>query len=250
MNRAVPSADLVSVSLGDLVTRRPAAARVFDTYGLDYCCGGFRTLAEACATAGVDPAVVEGALAALQDEPTPAEWATLGPGALADHVQRVHHEHLAEELPRLRALLVKVYAAHRDNHPELDDVVEVFDALHDDLVPHLAKEDAILFPMIRDLDAAFAARRGLPPLHCGSLANPIRVMLAEHEDAGVQLARLHAVTGGYAVPDDACASYRALYDGLLALDRDLRLHVHKESNVLFPEVLRMEAELARTGAPA
>lgn len=239
MNRAT--------SLGDLVTRRPAAARVLETYGLDYCCGGFRTLTDACAVAGVDPSVVEDALAALHDEPTSAEWATLRPGALADHVQRVHHEHLAEELPRLRALLVKVYAVHREHHPELDDVVEVFDALHDDLVPHLAKEDAILFPMIRDLDAAASARGALPDLHCGSIANPIRVMLAEHEDSGVQLARLQAVTGGYAVPDDACASYRALYDGLLALDRDLRLHVHKESNVLFPAVLRLEAELAGTG---
>jgi regulator of cell morphogenesis and NO signaling len=249
MNRAAPS-DLVGVSLGDLVTRNPAAARVFDAHGLDYCCGGYRTLADACAAAGIDPAVVEHALAALGDEPTTADWATLRPGALADHVQRVHHEHLAEELPRLRALLVKVYAAHRDHHPELDDVVEVFDALHDDLVPHLAKEDAILFPMIRDLDAASVEHRGLPPVHCGSVANPIRVMLAEHEDSGVQLAQLQAVTGGYAVPDDACASYRALYDGLLALDQDIRLHVHKESNLLFPAVLRLEAELAGSGAPA
>lgn len=239
-----------STSLGDLVTRRPAAARVFETFGLDYCCGGFRTLDDACAAAGVDPAVVEDALAALTEEPMSAEWATLSPTALADHVQRVHHEHLAAELPRLRALLVKVYAAHCDRHPELDDVVEVFDALHDHLVPHLAKEDAILFPMIRDLDAAWRAQQALPPLHCGSVANPIRVMLVEHEDAGVQLARLQAVTDGYAVPDDACASYRALYDGLLALDRDLRLHVHKESNVLFPTVLRLEAELAGTGLPA
>ena len=84
------------------------------------------------------------------------------------------------------------------------------------------------------------------PLHCGSAANPIRVMLAEHEESGVQLTRLQAVTDGYAVPDDACASYRALYDGLLALDRDLRLHVHKESNVLFPAVLRLEAEFSET----
>lgn len=237
-------------SLGDLVTRRPAAARVLDAYGLDYCCGGARTLADACADAGIDPMVVEEALAALPDEPTTPEWATLRPGALADHVQRVHHEYVAEELPRLRALLVKVYAVHRDHHPELDDVVEVFDALHEDLVPHLAKEDAILFPTIRDLDTASTSRQGLPPLHCGSIANPIRVMLSEHEDAGVELARLQAVTNGYAVPDDACASYRALYEGLLALDRDLRLHVHKESNVLFPAALRLEAELTATGAPA
>ena len=246
MNRAGSSADLVGVSLGDLVTRRPATARVLDTYGLDYCCGGFRTLADACAAAGLDPAVVEDALAELHDEPMTAEWATLRPGALADHVQRVHHDHLADELPRLRALLVKVYAAHREGHPELDDVVDVFDDLHDDLVPHLAKEDAILFPMIRDLDAADASHGRMLPLHCGSAANPIRVMLAEHEESGVQLTRLQAVTDGYAVPDDACASYRALYDGLLALDRDLRLHVHKESNVLFPAVLQLEAELSET----
>jgi regulator of cell morphogenesis and NO signaling len=237
-------------SLGDLVTGCPAAAAVLDAFGLDYCCGGFRTLDDACAVGGVDPSVVEDALAALRDEPVAAEWAALRPGLLADHVQRVHHEFLADELPRLRALLVKVYGVHADRHPELDDVVDVFDDLHDHLVPHLAKEDAVLFPMIRDLDAAEAAHESLPALRCGSIVNPIGAMLVEHEEAGAQLARLSAVTKGYAVPDDACASYRALYDGLLALDHDLRLHVHKESNVLFPAVLRLEAELAGAPEPA
>jgi regulator of cell morphogenesis and NO signaling len=231
MNRAT--------SLGDLVTRQPGAARVLESFALDYCCGGSRTLADACARAGIDPSVVEDALAAAVEDPTVPEWATLGPAALADHVQRVHHEHLADELPRLRGLAVKVHTVHVDRHPELDDVIDVLDALHDDLVPHLSKEDVVLFPMIRELAAADT----LPEWHCGSISNPIHVMLAEHEQSGEMLARMQAVTHGYEIPHDACASYRALYDGLLALDRDLRLHVHKESNVLFPAVLRLEAGL-------
>jgi regulator of cell morphogenesis and NO signaling len=171
-----------------------------------------------------------------------AAWAELGPAALADHVQQVHHVRLAHELPRLRDLAVTVYSAHREHHPELDDLIDAFDELHDDLVPHLAKEDTVLFPLIREL----AAARGRSPVPGMHLHAPIRVMLAEHDESGRQLDRLRATTKNYETPGDADAEYRALYVGLRELDTDVRLHLYKETNLLFPAALALEAGAGRS----
>jgi len=157
-----------------------------------------------------------------------------------DHLEATHHAYLSEALPRLVALADKVAGVHGAIHPELTAVAELVHELRDDLEPHLLKEEQVLFPMIRDLAVAMAA----PEFHCGSLSNPIRVMLTEHDTVGELLAALRARTDSYRVPDDGCASYQALYAGLAELEADTHLHVHKENNVLFPAVLETERELA------
>lgn len=183
-------------------------------------------------------------LASAGVAPESVDWAAMTPAALVDHLESTHHAYLRDALRRLGALVDKVAAVHGERHPELGGVRSVFAELRADLEPHLVKEEQILFPMIRELAAATAA----PTFHCGSLANPIRVMLGEHDTAGDLLARLRTLTGGYAVPDDGCASYRALYGGLAELEADTHLHVHKENNVLFPAVLATERTLAGVAA--
>lgn len=226
-------------TLGDIVTSAPSSARVLERFGLDYCCGGRRTLADACESAGVDTAEVIAALEAIEPGPTP-DWASMGPAELVDHLEATHHRYLHDELPRLAALVAKVHGVHGQNHPELTDVKATFDELHAELAPHLMKEERVLFPMIRELATADTA----PQFHCGSLRNPISVMLREHDSTGEQLERLRTITDGYAPPPDACASYRALYEGLAELEADTHLHVHKENNLLFPAVLELEHRLA------
>ncbi len=228
--------------LGDLVTARPHLAARLDRLGLDYCCGGQRSIAAAVDDARLDLAAV---LAEL-DEHTPLDrasrpdWADLGPAELVDHLESTHHAYLDAALPRLVALAVKVADVHGDRHPELRDVQRLVIDLRDDLEPHLRKEEQVLFPMIRELASATAA----PGFHCGTLRNPISVMLREHDQAGELLARLRTVANEYRTPDDGCASYRALYDGLVELEVDTHLHVHKENNLLFPQVLAAEDALA------
>jgi regulator of cell morphogenesis and NO signaling len=229
-----------TMTLGDLVTAAPAAARVLERFGLDYCCGGAQHLDEACAAARVDPRAVLAALAAVAQAP-PAEWAAMGPAELVDHLESTHHAYLRSELPRLTELALKVGSVHGDRHPELDSVRATFEDLRTELEPHLAKEERVLFPAIR----ALAAATRVPPSPFGSVRNPISVMLVEHDRAGALLARLRASTDGYATPADGCASYRALYEGLEALEADTHLHVHKENNVLFPAVVALEQRLAR-----
>ena len=226
-----------SITLADLVTQRPALARELERRSLDYCCGGQRTLAEACANQGLD---ADETVAALSTVPGGdiASWATFGPVELVDHLEATHHAYLHEEFPRLTALADKVAQVHGGWHPELLEVQRLYAELRDDLEPHLAKEERVLFPMIRELAAADTA----PTFHCGTLRNPISAMVREHDRAGELLEQLRSVTEGYVLPDDACASYTALYRGLEELEVDTHLHVHKENNLLFPAVITLEAE--------
>ena len=219
-------------TLGEIVAANPAAARALDRLGLDYCCHGDRTLADASAAAGLDPAVVAAELDALPVEGD-RTWTELDAPALAEHIVATHHRYLHEELPLLDELAAKVLSVHGRNHPELVRVRALVAALRADLEPHLQKEERVLFPAIA---AAAAGRREFP---FGTVAQPIRVMLAEHDRAGDLLAGLRAATSGYAVPDDACASYRSLYERLEALELDTHLHVHKENHTLFPAALAL-----------
>lgn len=229
-------------TLAELVTARPSAARVLERHGLDYCCGGGRRLRSACSDLAVDPDAVLAEIVRLPPEREP-DWAAFGPVEMVDHLEATHHRYLHDELPRLDALAAKVHGVHGDRHPELAGVLATYRALRADLEPHLATEERVLFPMVRDLAAADAA----PGPHRGSVGHPVRVMLAEHDRAGELLARLRALTGGYAPPADACASYTALYAGLAQLESDIHLHVHKENNVLFPAVLAIEHRSAAAG---
>lgn len=225
--------------LADLVTTRPGLAAHLDRLGLDYCCHGQRSLADAVAAAGLDLADVLRGFDSTDVEPGVEDWATMEPAELVDHIEATHHSYLHEALPRLGLLVDKVVAVHGERHPELSELRELFVALRADLEPHLMKEERVLFPMIRELAGATIA----PSFHCGSLTNPIGVMRAEHDVAGDLLARLRSVTQGYAVPGDGCASVRALYAGLAELEADTHLHVHKENNRLFPAVAAVEAAL-------
>jgi regulator of cell morphogenesis and NO signaling len=224
--------DVHDPTLGDLVLANPAAARVLEAVGLDYCCHGDQTLADACRTAGIDVGAVAERLAGIEVEGD-TTWASLSPPDLAAHIVETHHRYLHDELPLLDALAVKVRTVHGDRHPELVDVARLVTAIREDLEPHLMKEERVLFPAI----AALAeGRRDLP---FGPVANPIRKMGIEHDRAGELLVELRAVAGAYDVPADGCASYRSLYERLEALELDTHLHIHKENHVLFPAALRL-----------
>jgi regulator of cell morphogenesis and NO signaling len=223
--------DISQRTLGDLVTANPSRARILERHGLDYCCGGRRTLKEACAAAGLDEQAVQADLGA--SEVDPADWVELDPSALAQHIVDTHHRYLHEELPLLDALAEKVLTAHERRHPELADVRKLVAAIRTEVEPHLMKEERVLFPAID------ALARGQRDFGFGSVANPIHMMGIEHDRAGQLLGELRAVTYGYEIPADACASYRSLYERLAQLEADMHEHIHKENNVLFPAAMEL-----------
>jgi regulator of cell morphogenesis and NO signaling len=220
---------------------QPGRARVFEELGIDYCCGGKLPLAEACARRGLDPADVRRRLdwADTAAPPPAADWASAPLDALCEHIVTTHHDSLRRELPRLRQLLAKLADVHGERHPELRAALRVFGPFADELGLHMAKEERVLFPLIAAIEAG-----AVPPT--ADVLEPIRVMEADHDDAGAALDELRRLTGGYACPPDGCNTYRATMAGLAELEADMHAHVHKENNILFPRVER----LVRPGAAA
>jgi len=145
------------------------------------------------------------------------------------------------ECPRIEALAAKVVGVHGNNHPELLTVQELFATLSDELAVHLMKEEQILFPHILRMEESLLEGEPAPPAMFGTVMNPIRMMMQEHDGAGGALRALRKVTSDYKVPDDACISYRTLYDALQEFEKDLHQHIHLENNVLFPRASAMEA---------
>lgn len=228
----------LSRTLGDLVTEDPRRAGVLEDLGVDYCCHGQRSLAEASREQGLD-AVAVAAKLDLPDREASPSWQALGMAALTDHIEEIHHGYLWHELGRLGQLVSKVYSVHGERHPELAQVYRDYAELSNELALHLQKEERILFPAIRSLDGrADGQGEG-----CGVLG-PIRQMMFEHDHAGELLASLRATTGGYAMPEDGCESYRHMLLRLEEMEGDLHEHIHKENNVLFPRAL--EADAARS----
>ena len=223
------SHDPLDRTLGDLVAERPARARVFERLGIDYCCHGQRSLLDASTAAGVDPVAVVAELDAVADQ-TNAEVDRMEPRALIGHILDTHHRYLHEELPLLVALAGKVRDVHGERHPELTEVAALVTEIHDDLMPHLAKEEQVLFPAIREW---VDGQRSFP---FGTLSNPVRTLMTEHDRAGELLEQLRVATDGYHAPADGCASYQMLYGRLEHLELDTHRHVHLENNVLFPAV--------------
>lgn len=234
-------------TVGRWVAERPDAARVFERHGVDYCCGGKRSVADACAAHALNvPAV----MAELRAAHGPAEgaaerdWTTATPTEIADHIQHTHHAYLWRELPRLVHLTNKVAAAHGPRHPELIELRDVFQAFHDEMVAHTNDEETVLFPLIRSLDQ-----------HRARPTRPIQAEVAhlesEHDIAGAALATMRRLTDDYAVPPDACNTYRALMSSLVELEADTHRHVHLENHVLFPKALAEEdAAFAGADQPA
>jgi regulator of cell morphogenesis and NO signaling len=158
------------------------------------------------------------------------------------HITSTHHAFVREESPRIQALAAKVVGVHGTNHAELLQVQQVFSALAEELRVHLMKEEQMLFPYISRMEESVLAGEPAPPAMFGTVANPVRMMMQEHDGAGEALRSLRAITSNYAIPEDVCISYRTLYQALQDFESDLHQHIHLENNILFPRAVAMEAK--------
>jgi regulator of cell morphogenesis and NO signaling len=227
-------------TVGQIVRENPARARVFESHEIDYCCGGKISLSDACRRQEVDPEAILDQLRqcdAIRNEETAIDADAMTLTELADHIEQTHHSYLREELPRLDFMTEKVARVHGEKEPRLRKVRAAFVELKAELEPHMIKEERILFPMVRQLEAA----QSQSGFHCGTVANPIRQMEHEHDQAGAALAILRDETDGFVPPPWACNTYRAMLDSLAQLESDLHQHIHKENNVLFPKTLQLES---------
>ena len=226
----------------DIALENPAAIRVFEKLGIDYCCGGRKPLAEACEERDLEPSAVLAAIAgAVQSPAAPAtDWTTASLDSLCVHIISAHHAYVRSELPRLRQFAQKVVSRHGSTHPELLPIQQLVESLGEDLLQHLDKEEVILFPCIVSLERNLSAC-GPRSLACfGNVRNPVRVMMAEHDAAGAALAQIRSLSRDFTPPEGACPTYRGFYQALSEFERDLRQHVHLENNILFPRAIELE----------
>ena len=226
---------LLDRTVGEIVAERPSQSRIFQAFGIDFCCQGGRTLREACEKKGIAAeSVVEQLEAEMRDKPAPeVNPAVFPPDQLAVHIVAKHHRYLRDELPRLHAMAARVAQVHGAHTLSLVEVYEVFSDMAAELAEHMMKEEQVLFPAIKAMVRGESA-----PM---PLDGPIACMLHEHDDAGEALAQLRELTNGFTPPPEACNTYRALFAGLAELEEDLHVHIHLENSVLFPAARALEA---------
>ena len=234
---------LTTKTIREIALEAPATTRIFEEFKIDYCCGGRRSIADACAAKGIDSSMlmarIDDVIAATDDQPAAVEH--LNPTELVEYITAKHHVFTASELERLTPLMAKVAMRHGESHIELLELQKVFTQLAESLFPHMQKEETVLFPYIQELQTASDRSLPTPRPHFGTVKNPIRMMMAEHDVDGERLRRMREITNDYALPQDACPSFTALYAGLEDLERDLHRHIHLENNVLFPAAAELEA---------
>lgn len=215
-----------SRSLAELVLERPASARVLERLGLDYCCGGDRSLVEACAEQDLDPATVA-VLLDLDVEPVSTgewtDWTAVPLTELCAHIVETHHGRLRSDLPRLDTLAERAATAHGDVRPELHELRKELTRLRRELEEHIAEEERELFP-------ALAAGQTIDH-------SELERLRGEHETTGARLRRLRELAGGYKTDEALCNTHRTLLQGLHELELDVHQHVHEENNILFPRAL-------------
>ncbi len=230
----------------ELAVEIPGATREFERLGIDYCCGGGKTLRQASVNANVSvDAVIQSLEAALKAETAAApgeSWESLAD--LIQHIVNKHHAFTRSEIARLQALLAKVCGVHGQNHPELFKIRELFQGLSQELMMHMMKEEQVLFPYILRMEESVAGKEPVIPPPFGTVQNPVRMMMQEHDSAGEVLHAIREASANFMAPADACISYRTLYEALAGFEADLHQHIHLENNILFPRALHMEPQVA------
>lgn len=216
--------------LGVLVAENPRYASVFESFDIDYCCGGDVTLERACLERDLDVETVREQLDSVERPSDDKQIGRDSPSILIDHIIETHHDYLREELPELRSLIGTVTRAHGENHPELRDVEAVFEELSEEMLRHIEEEEEDGFPIIEKL----AAGEPLSDDAEATIRSEIEHFEEDHSATAELLDRIAELTDDYDLPDDACSAYRAMLDRLKTLEEDTHMHVHRENNILFP----------------
>lgn len=237
--------NLVNEKIGDIVAKNFHAAAVFSKYGLDFCCGGGKSVQEAATKKSVDVEKLTAELKAVLSEPneTHIDYASWPADLLASYIEKTHHRYVREKAPVILAYLNKLCQVHGGRHPELLEVNKLFQECAKELGQHLVKEEKILFPYIVQMINSEIDHTQLAAAPFGSIENPIHMMEHEHDAEGERFEKIAKLTDNYAVPADGCSTYRVTYEMLKEFEDDLHKHIHLENNILFPKSIALQQAL-------
>lgn len=228
--------------VNEIALSNSGARRILEDAGIDYCCGGGRSLQDACLRANVSAQDILRQLRLNAERVWPGEeqWTSAPLTQLTKHIRERHHQYVRGVIPRLRALLAKIREKHGGNHLELGEIEKLFGDIAREMLMHMQKEEQILFPFIDSLERAASEGSPVEAPFFQTVRNPIYSMMREHDSAGELMRQIRSSSNGYKVPADACTSYQAAYQGLEEFEKDLHLHVHLENNILFPRAVELE----------
>ncbi|WP_271393890.1 iron-sulfur cluster repair di-iron protein [Aequorivita sinensis] len=233
-------------TVADVVTENIKAAHVFKKYGIDFCCGGGVSIKKACEKAEIDPVLVETEILNLENIKDRAlDFNSWKLDFLTDHIINVHHGYVEESSPLLLQYSQRVNHVHGHHYTELAEIESLVKQVVQELAAHMKKEELILFPFIKKLVKAEREGTEVPPIHFGTVENPIKMMEAEHEEAGEILRKIAKLSNNFTPPQGACNTYKAFYSKLEEFEQDLHQHVHLENNILFPKALKLEKTLKK-----
>jgi len=222
-------------TIGEIVANDFRAASIFKEAGIDFCCGGNKSLTTACNETGTNANELAEKIKDLANTPVSAnqnfkEWEL---GFLSDYIMNTHHKFVLKNLPELVFYTQKIAAVHGEHHPELVEVSDLFTKINEELLQHLKNEEEVLFPAIK------AAENNPTPAVKSTIISEITRMQGEHEFAGGAMDKIAVLTKRYLIPEDACNTYRVSLKLLEQFEDDLHVHVHLENNILYPKALKL-----------
>ncbi len=226
--------------IGALVAQDYRTAPVFKNHGIDFCCNGNRTIAEACEKKHIAVAPLLDTLnnATHMVSASMPDFNTWPLDLLADYIEKKHHRYVSVRIAEITPFLNKLARVHGNQHPELIEVAQLFTESAGNLTAHIKKEEQVLFPYVRKMVEA-----GRTTASFGSVQHPIAVMLYEHDNEGARFRKIATLTNNYTPPEGACNTYKVTFALLQEFEEDLHLHIHLENNILFPKALLLEQDL-------
>jgi regulator of cell morphogenesis and NO signaling len=234
--------NLKDKQIGQVVAEDYRTAQVFREFKMDFCCGGTKSIENACIERNVDLHEVITALEGLGKDGTRDDnynnWSL---DFLVDYIINNHHQFTRNKLPEISFYAQKVATVHGSRHPELIEIHKEFEKLSEEMMSHMDKEEAVLFPFIKKLVSGDINQTD--KFKVGSAANPIAMMEHEHDEAGESLAKIRELSDDFTLPEDACATYRVLFESLEGFEKEMHKHVHLENNILFPKALQLERRM-------
>lgn len=233
-----------SLTVGQWVANNYKTSSVFRKHGIDFCCGGGISIQKACEQKGISAdqvlAELENASISTSSQENYSSWNL---DFLSDYIVNTHHTYVKNALPELRFYAHKVVRVHGERHPELVQILARFEEIDQEMTQHMQKEELVLFPFIKKMVAAQLSTQEIEKPAFGSVKNPVKMMEHEHDSAGRIMEEIQELTSNFTPPDDACTTYRVLFQNLQAFQEDLHKHVHLENNILFPKAIELEALL-------
>ncbi|WP_049961181.1 iron-sulfur cluster repair di-iron protein [Pseudacidobacterium ailaaui] len=220
----------------EIAIERPEAIPLLESLGIDYCCNGGHTLAQACSKRNIPVAAVVTELEKQNTRPQALSWAQMSLGELCTHIIDRHHAYARQQIELIGNLLTKVQQRHGAGHPELFLIGQIFATVAAEIGHHFHCEEDVLFPYITQTEKEPGSAQ-LPVFQ--SVEYPVRRMLTEHDQTGEKLSQIREKTNNYQPPADACTTFRALWKAFEDLEKDMHLHVHLENNILFPRALKL-----------